>query len=100
MHKLMGLVIACLCFGSSAFAGPFTITPTWGQSILNDTVANQNAIEGTIMSAIAIYEATFSDLMNVNITFEEGVLPNGGLGQSSTSITTVSYTNYVAKLTA
>jgi hypothetical protein len=67
----------------TASAGSFTITPTFDSSITGDS--NAVNIEATINAAIAVYEATFTNPINVLIYFQEG----GGLGQSNT----VSYYN-------
>ncbi len=71
------------------------ITPTFDSNITSDP--NSAAIEGAINSAIAVYEADFSDPINVNIKFQEMTT---GLGQSNTSFGTVSYAAYLAALTA
>jgi hypothetical protein len=73
----------------------FTITPTFDSSITSDP--NAATIENTINTAIAAYQASFSDDINVNITFQEMTT---GLGASSTQVVTVSFKDYLAKLTA
>jgi hypothetical protein len=70
------------------------ITPTFNSTITSD--ANSAAIEGAINSAIAVYEADFSDPINVHITFQEG----GGLGASNTPFENLPYATYRAALVA
>jgi hypothetical protein len=70
------------------------ITPTFDSNITSDP--NSAAIEGAINSAIAVYEADFSDPINVHIAFQEG----GGLGASSTSFDNLSYATYRTELIA
>jgi hypothetical protein len=73
----------------------FTITPTFDSTITSDP--NAATIENTINQAIAAYQSSFSDNINVNITFQEMTT---GLGASSTQVVTVSFKDYLAKLTA
>jgi hypothetical protein len=72
----------------------FIITPTFDSSITSDP--NAATIEGTINSAISVYESLFLNPINVQITFQEG----GGLGSSSFSLFTVSYSNFRTRLAA
>jgi len=53
------------------------ITPTFDSSITQDT--NAAAIEGAINTAIAVFEQTYTNPINVLIYFQEG----GGLGESN-----------------
>jgi hypothetical protein len=73
----------------------FTITPTFDSTITSDP--NAATIENTINTAIASYQSSFSDNINVNITFQEMTT---GLGASSTQVVTVSFKDYLDKLTA
>lgn len=79
--------------GASAYAG-LMIHPTYAPSITTDP--NSVAIEGAIQAAINIYQADFTDPINVAITFAEG----GGLGSSSTAYANVSYASYITALRA
>jgi hypothetical protein len=90
--KLMALSAISLGAGAQAWAN-LVITPTYASNIAGD--GNVVNIENAIQSAINVYEATFSDPITVNITFQEG----GGLGGSSSFIGTVSYASYLAALT-
>ncbi len=63
-----------------------TILPVWDGTITSDPQAT--TIENTIRAAIAVYQSDFSDPMTVSITFEE---MSGGLGESSWSYNTYSY---------
>jgi hypothetical protein len=83
---------------SLSFVDPaqaLTITPTFGSSITGDP--NAAAIEASINSTIAIYENTFTDPINVPITFNE---MTSGLGQSSVPLFSVPYATYRAALGA
>lgn len=73
------------------------ITPTWDSTITSDT-NNVDTITNTILQVLAVYNATFSDNVNVSITFAE---MTNGLGESSTAyVTKYSYSSYRAKLAA
>ena len=70
-----------------------TITPTYTSAIQTDP--QSAAIEGTINSAISMYEATYTNPINVTITFDEFT---SGLGESSSYTGTINYINYAASL--
>src|SRR5581483_3840430 len=71
-----------------------TIVPTYDNTITSDPQAA--TIEATINSAIAVYQANFSDPVTVNITFHK---MSSGLGQSSgVYYQTISYSSYRAAL--
>src|ERR1035438_2895701 len=72
-----------------------TIIPTFASSITADPQAA--AIEATINSAIAVYEADFSDPITVSFDFQE---VTNGLAGSSTYYVTVAYSDYLTALTA
>jgi hypothetical protein len=71
------------------------ISPTFDSTITSDP--NAAAIEGTINSAIAFFQSTFTDPINVSIQFAE---MSSGLGQSTTGFYNVSYSTYLAALKA
>jgi hypothetical protein len=75
--------------------GALTINATFDSTITSDP--NAAAIEATINSAIAVYEADFSDPITVAFTFKEVTT---GLASSLTYSTTVSYSDYITALTA
>jgi PEP-CTERM motif len=77
--------------GTPAYAD-LVITPTFDNSITSDP--NAAAIEGTINSAIGIYESTYSNPINVTIYFQEG----GGLGTSIKALYGVNYSDFRAAL--
>jgi hypothetical protein len=90
------ILLAVLGWAAAAPAfGAFVITPTFDSSITSDP--NAAAIEGTINTAISIYEAKFTDPITVNIKFQE---ITSGLGQSSTIFFNVAYSAYLAALSA
>jgi hypothetical protein len=72
-----------------------TIIPTFDTSITADPQAA--AIEATINSAIAVYEADFSDPITVSFDFQE---VTNGLAGSTTYYVTVAYSDYLTALTA
>lgn len=76
-------------------AGGLSIVPVFDSSINNNPRAAD--IKATINAAIAVYQATFSDNVTVNITFQD---MNSGLGQSNTFIFTTSYSNFHSALTS
>ena len=73
--------------------GALTINAIFDNTITSDPQAA--AIEATINSAIAVYEADFSDPITVSFNF---IKTNNGLASSSTYITTVSYSDYLTAL--
>jgi len=80
--------------GAGQPADALVITPTFASNITSDP--NAAAIEAIINTAIGIYQADFTDPINVAITFQEG----GGLGGSSTFFQNVSYSTYLTALKA
>lgn len=90
-HAKLALAVPFLLglSASQAYAGGLTITPTYGTTITADP--NASIIEGTIQSAISVYESDFINPINVNITFNEMTT---GLGQSSTFGGNISYDQY------
>lgn len=83
-----------LAFALPANAG-LIITPTFDASITSDT--NASAIMATIETAIAFYEATFSNAININIGFTE---MSSGLGENSSYVSQLSYKSFVNALKA
>ena len=83
------LCVLALMAGAPAYASNLTITPIFDTTITSD--ANANAIEGTINSAISIYETDFSNPIDVTIDFKE---TTSGLGSSSTRVADISYSNF------
>ena len=72
------------------------IVPTWDPTITSDP--NAATIEATINQAIQNYESAFTNNTTVNILFKE---MGTGLGMSqSNAIYPITYTNYVAAITA
>lgn len=71
------------------------INPIWDPTITSDP--NAAVIENTISNAILVYETKFSDPVTVQITFAE---MSGGLGQSSTFISTRMYPTFYNALVA
>ena len=69
------------------------INATFDSTITSDP--NAAAIESTINSAIAVYEADFSDPITVNFTFKE---VNTGLAGSFTQTVSVSYASFLNAL--
>jgi hypothetical protein len=83
--------VAALASPSSTRA--LTINATFDSSITSDK--NASTIEATINSAIAVYEARFTDPITVSFEFKEST---SGLANSSTYLTTVAYTDYLTAL--
>src|SRR5438445_8750619 len=88
------LAVLCLGYGARAYAG-LTITATFDSTITGDP--NAANIEATINQAIATYQSTFGDPINVAIQFHE---MTGGLGSSTTGIYRFTYSTFIAALTA
>jgi len=94
-HVLWGvLAVAVLSSGAPVLAG-LVITPTFDSSITGDP--NAAVIEGTINSAISVYESLYTNPINVQIYFTE---MNGGLGQSEKVLYDLGYSNFRAGLAA
>lgn len=86
----MGLVAI---LGSKPASAGLTINATWGSGAQAFTAAQQ----ADIQSAINLYEATFSNNVTVNITFNN---MSSGLGQSSSAFYSDQYTDILARLEA
>jgi hypothetical protein len=71
-----------------------TINATFDSTITSDP--NASTIEATINSAIAVYEARFTDPITIAFDFKEST---SGLAGSSTYTTTVAYSDYLTALT-
>jgi hypothetical protein len=84
-----------LLLGNRIPASGLVINPVFDSSITGDP--NATTIMNTINSAIAVYEASFSDPITVTITFME---KTSGLGSSSTFVTTKTYSSYFSRLSA
>jgi hypothetical protein len=67
---------------------------TFDSTITNDP--NAVAIENAILGALQTYQLQFSDPITVNIQFSKMA---SGLGESSTYVSTISYSNFVSALT-
>jgi hypothetical protein len=72
-----------------------TILPVFDSTITSDPQAT--TIESTIRAACAVYQRDFSDPITVSITFKE---MNSGLGESSWSYYTFSYSSFRSALAA
>ena len=92
-HCLFASMIMALVIPSRTSA--LIINATFDSTITSDPQAA--AIEATINSAIAVYEANFSDPITVTFTFQE---VTNGLASSSTFVIPVAYSDYIAALTA
>ena len=96
-HVATALFLVTLCAVSPgrAHAVGLTITPTFDSTITSDP--NAAAIESTINQAINTYESSFSDPINVLISFQA---MTSGLGQSNTVLYKISYQQFSTRLTA
>jgi PEP-CTERM motif len=92
LYLLLGIIAAAAV--TLPAKANLIISPTFAANITSDP--NAATIEGTINSAIAVYESAFADPITVHITFQEG----GGLGGSSAFFARISYATYLAALTA
>ena len=70
------------------------ITPIFDSSITSDS--NASSIEGTIDSAISVFESTYTNPIDVTIYFQEG----SALGESNYETTAVSYQTFYSHLAA
>jgi len=89
---LLAILIFAICMPARA---NLVIQATYDSSITSDP--NAATIEATIQNAINLYQNTFTDNITVKIKFQE---MTSGLGASSTWLTQLTYTNYLADLTA
>lgn len=70
------------------------ITPVFDSSISSDL--NASSIEGTINSAISVFESTYTNNIDVTIYFQEG----SQLGESNFETTNISYQTFYNQLVA
>jgi len=96
--SLVATTFLLAAFGAQAcnpaYAG-LIITPTFDSTITSDP--NAAAIEGVINNAIGIYEADFSDPINVTIDFKE---MSSGLGGSLVTEYKIPYSTFYNALAA
>lgn len=86
------LSTACgLFFFSLPASANLIIVPAFDSSITS--LSNASAIEGTINTAIGMYESTFSNPITVDITFDNTTT---GLGQSAFSLFNIPYSAFRA----
>ncbi|MCW3096030.1 MAG: hypothetical protein JWL77_1648 [Chthonomonadaceae bacterium] len=88
------LGLAILSTGPTVHA-QLVITPTFDASITG--ASNAAAIEATINSAIAAYQTSFTNPINVTINFQA---MGSGLGQSNTTLYKLNYSTFINALTA
>ena len=91
--SISSLALAAALSATSAFG--LVINPTYGTTGGASAFSTQDRAD--IQAVINLYEATFTDAITVNITFNN---MNGGLGQSNTAFFTDSYANIHARLIA
>ena len=94
LHLVFLAFLTMVAAGVPTYANGLVITPTFDSSITSDS--NATNIMATIDSAIHFYETTFTDPVNVTITFSE---MTGGLGQSNKYLYKVSYQTFINALT-
>lgn len=94
LARLLILTVSVLIAALPAHAN-LVIQATYDSSITSDP--NAAAIQATIQNAINVYQNTFTDNITVKIKFQE---MTSGLGASNTWLTQLSYTNYLADLSA
>jgi hypothetical protein len=90
--------LSSLALGLVAFVPAYaniSFNVTFDATITSDP--NAATIQNTINQAIGVYVATFSDPITVSLKFQE---MNSGLGQSSTFVGDVLYTQYRTQLAA
>lgn len=90
--RLLASVVWVLTCATAPASANLIITPTFDTSIAGD--ANAGVIEGTINTAIGVYESDFLNPINVAITFQEG----GGLGSSAFTLHPESYSSFRTQL--
>ena len=89
------ILLAALLVSGNLPIYALVIKTVFDTSILNDP--NASRIMDTIDSAIAVYEANFSDPMTVTINFQE---TSSGLGASTTYYITRSYSSFFSHLSS
>jgi hypothetical protein len=93
---LLARLVIFILVGAASARGNLVINATFDSTITRDP--NAAVIESTINSVIALYEASFSDPITVNIAFQEMA---GGLAASSTAYGTgVPYATFYTSLAA
>ena len=93
MRVISGAILGLALLAHPAAA--LTINPVFDVSITGN--ANAASVQGAINAAIATIQSLYSDPGTVGIVFKQ---QNSGLGQSQSADYSISYTNYVAALTA
>jgi len=93
LRFVLPVLLVLIATGSLARAN-LIIVPTFDNSIAGD--ANAAGIEGTINSAISLFEDTYSNPITVDIYFQEG----GGLGESNFLYYAATYSYFYSRLVA
>jgi hypothetical protein len=95
--RLRALVLALAALAAApAWANSFTIVPTFDSSITGLQGNLRNNVESAINSAIAVYEADFTNSMTIDITFSAG--NSGQVGSNTTDLNPVSYATFISTL--
>jgi hypothetical protein len=94
---LMFVTVLALAASPAFAALALVITPTFDATITSDP--NAAAIESTINAAIQYYENTFTTHTAVNVAIQFQAM-SSGLGQSLIGFDNVSYSSFLAALTA
>jgi hypothetical protein len=96
LKKKFTSLLSAAALGMALTAHGITIVPTWDSSILNDP--NVSEITNGITFAIQTLESNLTDDLTVQIDFVENT--SVGLGESSTWIVDLFYSQYLAGLQA
>jgi type II secretory pathway pseudopilin PulG len=89
IFKATALLLALGASAVPAFSSGFTIVPTFDSTITSQS--NAAAVEAAINAAISQIEGYFTDNITVPIEFSE---ESSGVGNSSTFVSQVSYTDF------
>ena len=87
------VVVFIFSLTSIPASASFIINATYGSGILNDK--NSATIQSTINSVIANYETLITSSISINVTFDT---MSTGLGQTTTNIYPILYSNYITAL--
>jgi hypothetical protein len=93
------IVIAAALAAAIPAHATLTFNPSFTTAFVTDFGANAVAAENSFISATQIFSTAFNDPITINITVD-AVTGTGTLGQSSTSILGVSWTNLEADVAA
>ena len=94
--RAAAIPVLLLALASCGWATSFTITPTFDSTITS--LPDASTVEATINQVIGVYESTFANPIDVNITFSNS--SSISLGESNYNQYVITYSQFLSAFTA